>query len=123
MAHYGIEDPYDKSNLYYDDHYVCVWEVTREEVVGQWEWEDLAVNANWYEDIVMPAYRQHRRRVEARPMENNVFDMSSIMRGLNGKLSAQSNSKVIRLIATVARNHSDQSDADWLSDSSAEVFE
>lgn len=28
MEHYGIADPYGKSNEYYKDHYVCLWDST-----------------------------------------------------------------------------------------------
>ena len=37
MQYYGIEDPYENSNLYYKDHFVCLWQVTTEEVVGSWK--------------------------------------------------------------------------------------
>jgi hypothetical protein len=85
MAHYGIEDPYRRSNQYYVNHYVCLWEVTAEEVVGQWQWDVLVENERWYEDIIMPAYRQHRRQFEFKPAENAVFDMSSMMKELDSK--------------------------------------
>jgi hypothetical protein len=59
MAHYGIEDPYKRSNQYYVNHYVCLWEVIGEEVVGQWQWDVLVENERWYQDVIMPAYRQY----------------------------------------------------------------
>jgi len=66
MNHYGIEDPYGKSNQYYIDHYVCLWEVPEQEIIGHWEWNDLAPNANWYNDIILPAFRENAtsRRLE-----------------------------------------------------------
>ncbi|KAI1562989.1 hypothetical protein PtrEW7m1_010748 [Pyrenophora tritici-repentis] len=34
MEYYCIPDPYKKGSKYYIDHYVCLWEVTAEEIVG-----------------------------------------------------------------------------------------
>ncbi|PVI00879.1 hypothetical protein DM02DRAFT_472070, partial [Periconia macrospinosa] len=62
MRYYGIQDPYGNSNQYYINHYVCLWEVTGKEVVGHWEWDDLAEYEDWYRDIIMPAFRKFRRR-------------------------------------------------------------
>lgn len=36
MRYYGIPDLYAKLNEYYKNHYICLWEVTEAEVVGQW---------------------------------------------------------------------------------------
>ncbi|KAI1409585.1 hypothetical protein F5Y13DRAFT_181886 [Hypoxylon sp. FL1857] len=55
-GHYNIPDPYKKGNEYYRNHYVCLWQVTEAEIVGQWEWDDLANNENWYQEI-MHAFR------------------------------------------------------------------
>jgi hypothetical protein len=41
MDHCNIADPYGKSNQYYNDHYLCLWEVTEGEIVGHWQWDDL----------------------------------------------------------------------------------
>ncbi|OAQ79741.1 hypothetical protein VFPBJ_05326 [Purpureocillium lilacinum] len=60
MEHYGIEDPYDDSD-YYENHYACLWEVTPEEIVRKWEWDELMKSneKDWYEEIVLPAFQQH----------------------------------------------------------------
>ena len=42
MGHYGIQDPYGKSNKYYVDEYLCLWQVTSAEIVGHWEWDSLS---------------------------------------------------------------------------------
>lgn len=57
MKHYGIPDPYHKSNLYYRNHYVCLWEVTPAEVIQTWPWEEIRTNPRWYSEIVLPAFR------------------------------------------------------------------
>jgi len=59
MKHYGVEDPYNKNNQYYSHHYLCLWEVGKEEIVSHWAWEQLARNGNWYEEIVLPAFESH----------------------------------------------------------------
>lgn len=58
MNYYGIQDPYRKSNLYYRNHYACLWEVTPAEIVGHWTWDFLKGSPNWFDDVVMPAYDQ-----------------------------------------------------------------
>ncbi|KAH7020672.1 hypothetical protein B0J12DRAFT_722342 [Macrophomina phaseolina] len=64
MAHYGVQDPYRKSNQYYVDHYLCVWEVSEQEVIGRWQWKDLAADGQWYENTIQPAFRKHNRQIE-----------------------------------------------------------
>ena len=59
IAHYRIETPY--AHEYWCDHYLCLWEVTPEEVVGVWDWDDLRCEPNWYKEFVMPAVDQHRQ--------------------------------------------------------------
>lgn len=58
MTYYSIEPPYGRD--YWSSHYLCVWEVTPEEVVAVWRWEDLRNNPNWYEEIIVPAVIQSR---------------------------------------------------------------
>ncbi|KAL5382850.1 hypothetical protein PMIN06_010593 [Paraphaeosphaeria minitans] len=82
MHHYGIQDPYSRGNQYYYDHYVCLWEVTAKEVVGQWDWNKLATHENWYEDTIMPAYRQHRKNSRPRPKDPQS-DLAKIMSKLS----------------------------------------
>lgn len=48
MRHYGVPDPYGRANEYYKNHYICLWEVTEEEDVGNWEWDDLVKTDRWY---------------------------------------------------------------------------
>lgn len=58
MEFYGIQSPYRAD--YWDGHFLCLWEVTPEEVVGVWEWNDLRSKLNWYDEIIMPAVKNHR---------------------------------------------------------------
>lgn len=61
MEHYSITDPYCQGNRYYINHYVCVWEVTPDEIVDHWDWDELSDSVNWYEDIIMPEFNRFRR--------------------------------------------------------------
>lgn len=56
MNHYGIQDPYSKSNRYYRDRYACLWEVTPAEIVHHWEWDRLSSSRDWFANTVMPAF-------------------------------------------------------------------
>ncbi len=56
MEYYDVANPYNKTNEYYKDHYICLWEATDKEIVGHWQWEDLVENENWYEEIVIPRF-------------------------------------------------------------------
>ncbi|KAK6062816.1 hypothetical protein SCUP515_12993 [Seiridium cupressi] len=58
MSYYDILDPYRRSNEYYENHFVCLWEVTPAEVVGHWKWNELSDNNDWFQTIILPAYRQ-----------------------------------------------------------------
>lgn len=83
MNNYGIPDPYRRSDEYYIDHYVCVWEVTEQEIIGHWEWNDLVANKQWYHDIILPAFREHSRRTISRSPEEETLGLSSAMGGLS----------------------------------------
>ena len=77
MEHYGIANPYGKLNEYYKDHYVCLWEVTGGEIIGHWPWNELIVNKNWYQEIIMPVFRQvDRKAVEADSLLNLFTGLS-----------------------------------------------
>lgn len=65
MKHYGIENPYRDDSNYYQDHYLCLWEVTPDEIVGIWSWNDLRGNVNWYRDVVEPSFLKHWKEVDS----------------------------------------------------------
>ena len=64
MVYYEIQSRYERN--YWDGHYLCLWEVTPEEVVGVWEWDDLRSELNWFEEIIMPAVEEHREERDRR---------------------------------------------------------
>jgi hypothetical protein len=57
MKHYNITNPYGKRDQYCVDHYVCLWQVTENEIIGHWRWNKLTEVENWYEDIIIPAFQ------------------------------------------------------------------
>ncbi|KAH9203381.1 hypothetical protein DL95DRAFT_439524 [Leptodontidium sp. 2 PMI_412] len=70
MDHYGVKDPYGKSNQYYIHHYI----------IGHWEWNDLAPNENWYNDIILPAFREN---ATSRPLEEETSGLLAAMNQLS----------------------------------------
>jgi hypothetical protein len=80
MDHYGINDPYEESNQYYIDHYLCLWEVTRREIIGHWEWTDLVANEQWYHEIILPAFKEH---TISRPLEEETLGLSAAINKLS----------------------------------------
>jgi hypothetical protein len=87
MERYRIPDPYDRGSKYYTDHYICLWEVTAEEIVDHYEWEELAKTEDWCENVIIPAFRKFSREKEpdftaTRP---SAFNMSTMMKSLPGK--------------------------------------
>jgi hypothetical protein len=83
MDHYDIQDPYRRSKRYYIYHYVCLWQVTDREIIGQWKWKDLIVNENWYQDIIMPAFRDFTRKSTTRSLESGQSDLLAGMNKLS----------------------------------------
>ncbi|CRG89886.1 hypothetical protein PISL3812_06925 [Talaromyces islandicus] len=78
MEYYEVSDLYRKSSLYYKDHYLCLWEVTGDEIIGYWEWDDLATYDNWYEDVILPAFIDYNARAPFSPSDKGTFNMSSL---------------------------------------------
>jgi hypothetical protein len=68
VTHYGIGDLYGNGYRYCRNHYVCLWEVSGEELVGRWHWDELDRNPDWYNEIVMPAFREFRRNNAAKQL-------------------------------------------------------
>ena len=87
MEHYCIPDPYNRGSKYYINHYVCLWEVTEEEIVDHYEWEELAKTTNWYEEVIIPAFRKSSggKKPNSAPTRVSAFDMSTMMESLPSK--------------------------------------
>ncbi len=75
MKFYDIIPPYSAD--YSINHYLCLWEVTPEEVVGTWEWDELTNDGQWYEHKILPALRAHQEAIRQRhriERDGNEFD-------------------------------------------------
>ena len=79
MVHYGVPDPYRKANEYYHNHHICLREITEEEVVGNWDWKSLVDFGPWYEQNILPAFKAHNDRYEAR---GEAFKMTALQDAL-----------------------------------------
>jgi hypothetical protein len=63
MKDYRVDFPAHYWKKTYDkDYHLCLWEVSREEIVGHYEWDTLRNNPDWYQEIILPAYQDHERR-------------------------------------------------------------
>ncbi|KAL2831917.1 hypothetical protein BJY01DRAFT_239941 [Aspergillus pseudoustus] len=79
MDQYGVPDPYPQANEYHKDHHICLWEVTEEEFVGNWDWRSLVESDRWYEQIILPAFRAHNEKHDAR---GEAFKMTELQDAL-----------------------------------------
>ncbi|KAI0906713.1 hypothetical protein F4823DRAFT_605915 [Ustulina deusta] len=70
MDYYDISDPYGKICEYYRDHYLCLWQVTAAEIVDHWEWSRLEGDPNWYEDIILPAFKKFTEKTATRNVKS-----------------------------------------------------
>ncbi|CAK4031455.1 Hypothetical predicted protein [Lecanosticta acicola] len=61
MRQYGIEDPYHQGYRYYQQHYLCLWEVAPKEIVGHWRWDEISQYPDWYEEFILPKFRTFRK--------------------------------------------------------------
>jgi len=75
MEFYGIQPPYGRQD-YWTNHYLCLWEVTPEEVVEVWEADDLLGGKDWFEEVVRPIVEQNRLEREHRRNPASVDDAS-----------------------------------------------
>ena len=82
MEHYRIQSPYTRN--YWDGHYLCLWEVTPEEVVGVWKWNELRNKQNWFAEIILPAVEAQRKKRDRYQVEDN----DSPKKDVNDRFSA-----------------------------------
>jgi hypothetical protein len=82
IRYYNIEVPYRLSQEELNSHYICLWEVRADEIVGRWSWNELSSNPNWYEDVILPAFRNFREWRRQNQVEEQVCDLSSALSAL-----------------------------------------
>lgn len=85
MRYYDIKDPYDLPQKELDSHYICLWKVKADEVVGRWHWDELSSKPNWYEDIVLPAFRQFREKRRWEQVKEQMHNLSGALGALGCK--------------------------------------
>jgi hypothetical protein len=68
-----------RDTRYYKNHHICLWEVTEEEFVGNWDWDSLVDFGPWYEQIILPAFKAHNDKYEAR---GEAFKMTALQDAL-----------------------------------------
>ena len=95
MKNYDAPDPYEKSYQYYKDHYLCLWEVTDDEIIDHWLLDELTANELWYENIILPAFRRHRETMTSTALEDRTSSLTAVMDTL---------SRMIQLLSTL-NNH------------------
>ncbi|KAF7717832.1 Uncharacterized protein PECH_000078 [Penicillium ucsense] len=78
LKYYKVQDPCRGAYSYYKDEYLCLWEVTPDEVVAHWDWDVLIENDHWYEDDILPAFKEHNDRFLRRSRSKATFDMSTL---------------------------------------------
>ncbi|KAF9885327.1 hypothetical protein FE257_013044 [Aspergillus nanangensis] len=128
LRYYGREDPYRKGYSHYEDEYLCLWEVTPDEIVKHWDWDFLSENVHWYEDEVLPAFKEHNDRFLRRTTSEATFDMSTLHSALAGMLSVPVNNHGPYRLGLGQSGESDSlSNDDWNSsseenDCNAEVY-
>ncbi|CAG8271706.1 unnamed protein product [Penicillium salamii] len=82
LRHYEVQDPYRRAYAYYKDEYLCLWEVTPDEVVAHWDWDVLIENVHWYENEILPTFKKHNDRFLRRSQIEATFDMSTLQSAL-----------------------------------------
>ncbi|KAB8209722.1 hypothetical protein BDV34DRAFT_221230 [Aspergillus parasiticus] len=65
MCYYGVRKPHRTFYQDYQDEYLCLWVVGKEEIVGHWKWDKLVEEKNWYQATILPAFRKHDKRFTA----------------------------------------------------------
>jgi hypothetical protein len=81
MEHYKISNPYGNRGKYSVDHYICLWQVTDEEIIGHWNWDKLVESGQWYQDIVKPAFQESNQSFVFGAADSDVSLLMSRLRG------------------------------------------
>lgn len=80
MDRYEIQDPYVQRGQYYINEHVCLWQVNDAEFVGHWSWDYLARYENWYQDIIIPAFKRSR---ECRTVDTHEAGLDVLLPAFN----------------------------------------
>jgi hypothetical protein len=61
------------------------------EIVGHWQWDNLIAHGNWYQEIVMPAFRQFSGKTVPKSPEKEAFNLSALMNRLSRRFLVRTN--------------------------------
>jgi hypothetical protein len=122
MSHYGVCNPYGRT-LYYRNHYLCLWEVTEAEVIRSWAWDDLMKKANWYKEIVLPAFKEHDLKLNCATLGEQNFDLSSLGDALPRKSTGSEHRSTVLILAVfdVYPDDEDLNNEEWATSSDEQL--
>ncbi|KAL4948724.1 hypothetical protein BDW69DRAFT_188995 [Aspergillus filifer] len=60
--HYGLKDVAEGHPEELGGWYAYIDRISKEHIVGHWAWKELKDNERWYEEIVLPAFKEHDRK-------------------------------------------------------------
>lgn len=66
MHFYGVRPPGRYMAGHWRDHYLCLWEVTPEEVVGIWRWDELRRDRDWYQRVLAALEQRQQNREQTK---------------------------------------------------------
>ncbi|KAJ3566632.1 hypothetical protein NPX13_g7066 [Xylaria arbuscula] len=81
MDHYKIRNRYGY-RPYYDNEYLCLWQVTAAEIVGHWGWNDLQNDEDWYKNIILPEFQRFTETTAAGGAMGGVDRINELQRML-----------------------------------------
>ncbi|KAF5659738.1 hypothetical protein FHETE_9287 [Fusarium heterosporum] len=96
--YYGVKNPYNSiSDEELSNHYVCLWRVEAEEIVGHLDWDELSRDPDWYRNVIIPKlveFREHRQQRQLNAVNDHIDDLSVDIGALslNGSTSDSSSS-------------------------------
>ncbi|CAG8215028.1 unnamed protein product [Penicillium olsonii] len=78
LRHYEVQDPYGRGYSDNKDQYLCLWEVTPDEVVAHWDWDGLLEDVCWDGDKILPAFKEQNVRFLGRCQTETTCHMSTL---------------------------------------------
>ena len=77
MMYYNVSNPYGQQDKYCVDHYICLWQVTKEEIIGHWNWNELVESGDWYQKTVIPAFQRSNQTSIPILVDSNISSLMS----------------------------------------------
>ena len=77
MVYYNVSNRYGEQDKYCVDHYICLWQVTKEEIIDHWDWDELVELGNWYQETVIPAFQRSNQTSIPILVDSNISSLMS----------------------------------------------